>query len=190
MFLWKVIQHVDQSHSVPSDGPAPKVRRLSSPWIGPTLLPGFVPAVIEQASISIARMQVHQRKLLRDIVEICILMQSLRILRVERLGHVQAVKPHLRGIDLLVPEAAVGSTWLGLQLCAQKRGRLEVLFFFRDLIEQQQNSAVEYVVEVVVVKPVRLNRAIIAYKLVDSALDVLELIPVTCFASNAIHTLR
>src|SRR3989442_12072152 len=113
MFLWKVIQHVDQSHSVPSDGPAPKVRRLSSPRIGPTLLPGFVPAVIEQARISIARMQVHQRKLLRDVVEICILMLSLRILRVERLGHLQSVNTHLLKIDLLVAEAAVGSTLLG-----------------------------------------------------------------------------
>src|SRR5437773_4730119 len=135
-------------------------------------------------------MQVHQRKLLRDVVEICILMQSLRILRVERLGHVQAVKPHLIGIDLLVPEPAVGSTWLGLQLSAQKRGRLEVLFFFRDLIEQQQNSAVEYVVEVVVVKPVRLNRAIIAYKLIDAALDVLEVIPVTRVTPNALHAFQ
>src|SRR5438046_10303688 len=81
MFLGKEIQHVDQSHSVPADCPAPKVRRLSSSRIGPTLLSGFVPAVIEQARISIARMQVHQRKLFRDVVEICILMQSLRILR-------------------------------------------------------------------------------------------------------------
>src|SRR5437660_3842099 len=138
MLLWKVIQYIDQSHSVPSDCPAPKVRRLSSPRIGPTLLSGFVPAVIEQARISIARMQVHQRKLFRDVVEICILMQSLRILRVERLGHVQAIKPHLIGIDLLVPEATVGGTRLRLQLGAPELRRTEVLFLGCDTIEQQQ----------------------------------------------------
>src|ERR1051326_4901562 len=118
--------------------------------VRPALLPRLVPAVREQPRLRVARVLFYQDELPRDVVEVRVFVERRGVLRVERLGHVEAVEPHLRWINLLVPEASLVRARLRPQLFAQKRGGTPVLLLTRDVVESEQKSARHDVVEAVV----------------------------------------
>jgi hypothetical protein len=60
------------------------------------------------------------------------------VLGVERFAHVETVEPHLRRIDLLVPEAAFGSARVRLQLFAQLRAAALRYFSCRVFVKNEQ----------------------------------------------------
>ena len=96
-------------------------------------------------------MTFHQDELLRDVVEVGVFVKGCGILGTKRFGHEKAVEPHLRRVDLLVPEAAIGSARVSFQLFAQERGGFAVFFVAGVFIKEQKHSTGENIVEVVVV---------------------------------------
>ena len=107
MIFGEIIQDIYQGHRVPTHRSAPEIQRLSRMRIRPTLLPGFIPAVIKQTGFRISDMTLHQNKLSGNIIEVRVFMETLRIFGIERLGHVQAIQPHLIRINFLVPETTI-----------------------------------------------------------------------------------
>ncbi len=96
--------------------------------IGPTLLSRFIPTVIEQSGFVVARMALHQDELLCDVVECGRFVKGDGILGVERFTHVKTVEPHLRRVDLFVPEAAFRSARVRFQLFDAGARRLFCIF--------------------------------------------------------------
>ena len=60
------------------------------------------------------------------------------VLCVEGLGHVEAVEPHLAGIDFLVPESTLGRARLLFQLLVQAVHGAAVFRFAGDVVEREQ----------------------------------------------------
>src|SRR5947209_1450527 len=146
--------------------------------ISPTLLSRFVPAVIEQSCLRVSCMTFHQYELVRNVVEVRVFMKRRGVLCIERLSHVEAVEPHLRRINLLMPEAAFRSARVSLQLLAQSISSFLVLLLFSHLVKQKQDSTVKYIVQVVVIEFVGANRSIVIYKMVNGLLYELEIVAV------------
>jgi len=101
-------------------------------------------------------------------------MRERGVFRVERLGHVEAVEPHLVGITLLVPEAARGVSRLVSELIVKKGGGGEIALVLRDAIKKEKLAAEENVVELMLFRLERWNRAIGRDEGIDRVLDVAE----------------
>ena len=98
-----------------------------------------------QARLRIIRMLRHRQEMPDDI-RIDRRLQILRkisgsIFRIERLGHVQSVQPHLLGIDLLVPETAFRRPRLVDQLVEQHVHRLAVFLLSGQIVKPQQGTS-------------------------------------------------
>src|SRR2546423_14497532 len=104
MFLGEVVKRIAQRHSVPADSAGPEIRRQACLRVGPTLLLRFIPAVIQQTGSGVARVRLHPGELLRDVVESSVVMKDSCVLCIERLAHIEAVEPHLKWINFLMPE--------------------------------------------------------------------------------------
>ena len=115
----------------------------------------------------------HPDELVGNVIPV-VLAKDLGKLCIKRLGHVQAVEPHLRGVNFLVPEAALGSARLSLQLLAQGGGGLPVFLLPRHLIESEQVSSGQEVVEVVFVRLVSAYRPVVTDEAIRHALNVFE----------------
>src|SRR6266498_3931350 len=109
MRLGKVIQSVYQRHGVPTHRSSPKVGRVPRIRIGPALLSRFIPTVIEQTRLRIARVTLDQNELFGDVVKIAVFMKHRGVLGIEGLSHIETVQPHLRRIYFLMPETAFRS---------------------------------------------------------------------------------
>jgi hypothetical protein len=96
-------------------------------------------------------MTLHQDELLRNVVERGVFVKGCGVLGVKRFTHEQTIEPHLRWVDLLVPEAAFGSARMSFQLFAQERSSLAIFLVAGAFIKEQEHSAGKNVVEVVVV---------------------------------------
>jgi hypothetical protein len=121
-------------------------------------------------------MTLHQDELLSNIAEGCVVVKRRGIFGIEGLTHVEPVEPHLRGIDLLVPEASVRRPWLLFQLLTQQSGRLLVLFLFGVLVKSKESSAGENIIEVVILQLVGANSTVGIYKVVHALLHKLEIL--------------
>ena len=116
------LQDVCERHREPPERAAPRVRRTPGRRIGPALALALVPGVAQQTGALVARPLGDEGDLPRDVVESRGLGERDRELGVERAGHVDAVEPHLVGVDALVPEAAARRARLSAQLLAQDLG--------------------------------------------------------------------
>src|SRR6185503_2295005 len=132
--------------------------------------------VIEQPGLIVARMKLHQDELLRDVVKRSGLVESGGPLRVERFAHEETVEPHLRRIDLLVPEASSRRARVSLQLLAQERRGFAVLLLLRFLVKQQQNAAGKNMIDVVLVDRVCANGTVVGDEVVHAVLNKLEIL--------------
>ncbi len=126
MLLGQIVEHVDQRHRVPTNRAPPEFGRGAGGRVGPALLLGGVPAVIQKASLGVARVLLDQRDLFDDLVVGRRIVEGAAELGQERRGHVRAVEPHLIRINLLVPEAAVHGARLRFELALQEPQRLGV----------------------------------------------------------------
>src|SRR5436853_6607993 len=118
MIFRKIVERVHERHRVPAHCTPPEIRRVSSLRVCPTLLLGFVPAVIEKPSLRITRVCLHQNELLGYVFKVSVFVKGRGVLSVKWFAHVETIQPHLRRIDFLVPETAFGSSRLRLQLLA------------------------------------------------------------------------
>ena len=144
--------------------------------VGPALLPAFVPAVVEQAGFGVAGVLLHPHELVGDVVEGLGLLEQAAVLGVKRLGHVQSVEPHLIGVALFVPKAALFRAGLLGKLLPEQVGGLAVLLAVGEglLGEQQQGPARCDVVDVELVQLVRADAAVGLHVAVHRALDEVE----------------
>src|SRR5581483_8023148 len=126
----------DQRHRVPADRARPKLWRQTGLRIRPSLLFRFIPTVIEQTGFRVARMRFPPDELPSDIVERTIFVKGRGVLGIKRLTHVQAVQPHLIGIDFLMPETALVCAGVSSQVLSQLIGSFFVFFFFSDSEER------------------------------------------------------
>src|SRR5918995_3196675 len=102
-----VIQNIYQGHGVPAHGSAPEFRRLSRKRISPMLLFTFIPSMVKQASFRISCMVLHPYKLIEDVVKVLHRAKYLRILGIKKVTHIKSVEPHLIGVPMFVPKAAL-----------------------------------------------------------------------------------
>ena len=98
------------------------------------------------------------------------------VLGVKRFAHVEAVEPHLRRVDLLVPEAAFGSARMCLQLFAEEGGGFPVFFLAGGFVKEEEIAAGKNVIDVVLVERVGANGAVVGDEVVDAALDEVEVL--------------
>ena len=73
-----------------------------------------------------------------------------------------------------MPEAAFMRARMASQLFAQQVRCLLVFFFLSDSVERQQKFAFVDIVDIVIVKPVSLERAIVVHEAIDAVLDKRE----------------
>src|SRR5688500_3676968 len=104
------------------------MRRESRFLVCPFLFPAFVPAMVQETCFGITRVLFHPYKLVANVTEVAFFMKYPGILSIERLTHIQAVKPHLVRIDLLVPEPTFISPGMAFQLASQQVYRFLVFF--------------------------------------------------------------
>ncbi len=76
--------------------------------------------MVVETGFRIVGVFVHQQDLFRHVVEDLALGKDLAVLRVERRAHEQPVEPHLVGIALLVPEAALAGPRLLRELTPEE----------------------------------------------------------------------
>ena len=98
-----------------------------------------------QAGRGIESMLRHRPELEGDVFEArrfqAVRDETQGILRIERLGHVESVQPHLLRIDLLVPETAFRGAGLALDLMVKRIHRHTVLLFPGQFIEAEKGPA-------------------------------------------------
>ncbi len=105
--------------------------------------------MIEEAGFIIADMLFYPDELVRYVVPI-ILAKHLGVFGVERLGHIQAVEPHLIRINFLMPKSAFASPWMVLKLRAEQVGGLFVFCLARDAIKHQYSGTHADLIKIVV----------------------------------------
>ena len=98
------------------------------------------------------------------------------IFHVEGLGHIGAVQPDLPRVDVLVPEVALLGAGLGQQLAADGVDGLAVFFVPEDVVEGEQVLALIHVVEVVFLRVVGLDGAVLLHEEVDEVLGKLQIL--------------
>ena len=132
-------QNIRMRHHKPAHRASPDVRGKSRLRIGPLLRFRTVPRVRVQAAFQpcLFKDQLH---LLRRQIRPLHFAERHGEFRQERAGHVNAVQPHLLGIELLVPEAALRRRRLTLYLLDESAARLFVFRLARRL-EQPQRRA-------------------------------------------------
>nr|GFD09747.1 hypothetical protein [Tanacetum cinerariifolium] len=146
----EVVEHIYQGHAVPADGAAPEVGRLAGLGVGPGLHVLLVPAVVEQAGFGVAQVLFEQEQLLGRLIKPGRLFEIRRVLGHEWARHVGAVEPHLAGVFLLVPVAAVAGFGLLLKLRVQLLQGYFILLLLGIGVELKQELARVDVVEAVV----------------------------------------
>jgi hypothetical protein len=105
VFFREIVQNIDKRHGIPAHRKPPCMGACASFLVGPALLLGLGPAVMEHTGFSVASAPFHPGKLIGNIVPV-VFIPDKGILGIERLSHIQAIEPHLPRIDLFMPESA------------------------------------------------------------------------------------
>src|SRR5690349_11581934 len=113
-----------------------------------------VPRVIIETGLWVAQVSRNEEELAHHIVHRCGISMARRVFRIERLGHVQSIEPHLLWIDLLVPETTLGSSWLRGELLAQRVRCAHVARVVRAIEEREEYATFVDLVEIVLVRRV------------------------------------
>jgi hypothetical protein len=135
-------------------------------------------------------MPLGQHELFGDVVERCVFMKDGGVFGVKRLGHVQAIEPHLRRIDLLVPKAAFRGARVRPELRAQQTGRLPVFVLFRILIKKQEHSAQLDIIQIVLIDAISPDRAVIGNVTIHGGANVIEVLLISRLLPDALHALQ
>ena len=94
---------------------------------------------------------------------------------IEGLGHVDAVQPHLVGVDGLVPEIPLMGAGLPAQLCPEEIRRPAVFFIPGALIQGKKHPALVDVVQVIGFRLEGADGTVLAHKVIHAFLDELEI---------------
>src|ERR1035437_9799313 len=125
-----------------------------------------------------------------DVRECFRMMEGRGILGVERLRHVETIEPHLVGIALFVPESAGGGSRHMHQIVIEQGGSLGVAWIGSGGVQEQKLAAQQ---DVVLLEFFRLpggDGAICADKLIDRALDVVEVARIGSIKPEGIHAIE
>src|SRR6185369_7119048 len=125
-------------------------------------------------------MAFHEDELLRDVVEGGIFVKGFGVLGVERFTHKEAVKPHLRGINLFVPETAFRSARMRLQLLAEESSSLSIFLLAGSVVKKEQIAAWKKVVDVVIGWRISSDRAVVRNEMVHAFFNEREVLLVAC----------
>src|SRR5688572_12050610 len=174
MVIWKMLERVHQAHRIPAHRTPPNVRRLTGFLVRPTLLFRFIPAVIKQPGLFIASVLFHPNKLVRNVVPI-VFAENLRVLRIERLAHIEPVEPHLPRVYLLVPKAAFLGSRVRPELRAEKLNDLSILLVSRYAIHRHHRRAGRDVIDVVFLKMIVLMVSLFVDPMIHALLNVTKI---------------
>ena len=122
-----------------------------------------------------------------DVGEVFRVMGDGSVLGAERLGHVEAVKPHLIGIALLVPVTAGDVAWLLSKLIVKKFSGGEIALVARDAIQQEKLAAEKNVIELMFFRFQSGDGAIGGDERVDRLLDVIEVAGIGGVEVDGVH---
>ena len=123
--------------------------------------------MVVEAVAQITHEPVYIQELAVTVVAVFSVIVCEFILHIERLGHVQTVKPHLIGVDLFVPEIAGGSPGLAFQLAVYGIDGFAVLFFPGKLIEVEKSLSGIDIVQIVLQRVIGGDGTIFLHEIVD-----------------------
>ena len=133
---------------------APRMR------IGPTLTTAHVARMLIEIGRRVVGMMGSHQELIDDIGIIIHAAVAVGILGIEGGTHVDTVKPHLMGIDFLVPEASIVITGMIVELASHQVKRLAVLLLFGAIIDAEDKLTGVDAVQTEVLTLVLHNRTI------------------------------
>ena len=145
-----------------------------------------VPGVVIETGLRIAQVPRNKQELTSNIVHRRRISMTQRVLRIERLGHVQAVEPHLLRIDLLVPESALRRSRLRSKLLAECVRRLRVSNVVSGLEQKKQHSSFVDLIEIELGWAIALDRAIGMHERIDALLQVARILAIVRRVANAL----
>ncbi len=184
----QILNRVHQGHHVPAHSAAPEDGGIAGGFVGPNQLLRFIPAVIQQAGLGIAQMRFADDKLFYDVVERLGLGERGGVFGVERLGHVEAVEPHLLRIFSFVPESAGGRARVIDQLLAQERRGLVILRVLRHAVKKQQLAAEQNIVERIFVRFVSRDGTVRSDELIHGLLHVIVVVAIGRVVPDGVHS--
>ena len=128
-------QGVQKRHGKPSERPQPEILRKPGLLVSPEHLPLRIIRMIIKSCYRILLVFLDIKKLRENILVIFPVMKAVFVFQVIRLRHIQAVKPYLMWINLLVPEVSLLCTrhlkYLLIDIC-----RCLCIFFLSGQIVQ------------------------------------------------------
>ena len=158
-------QNVRVRHHKPAQRAPPDVRGKPRLRVGPLLRPRAVPRMGVQAAFK-ARLVKDQRHLLRRQIRPLHLAEGHGKFRQERAGHVNAVQPHLLGVELFVPEAALRRRRLTLDLLDEAAAGLFIFRLARRLEQPQRRAPHADHIQIVFVRLIGQNLAVRGHVLI------------------------
>ena len=126
-------------------------------------------------------MFLYQDDLVSHIVKSFRFVERLGELSVERRRHIDAIKPHLVGINLFVPEATCARTRVRMQLFSQQVGCLLVTLVASLVVQREQRFPLVDLIKVVFFKAICPDIAIRTNEFINIAFDVIVVLLLTCF---------
>lgn len=85
---------------------------------------------------------------------------------IEHLRHIDAVKPYLMRVYLLVPEAAGNGAGLFFELLTEQKDRVLVLFLACRTVKIEEHAPLVYIVKVEIVYRISAYRTVVAYVII------------------------
>src|SRR5688500_20381073 len=87
-----------------------------------------------------------------------------------------------------MPEATFRRAWVRFQLLPKKRGGFAILLLLRFLVEHEQISSGEHVIDVVLIDRVSANGTVVVDEVVHAILDKLEILLIAGVDPNALDS--
>ena len=158
---------VDERHGKPALGAQPEVSRKAGDRVAPELFAARVVSVIVQTVEGVAHQVMHDLEHMEAVRAGTTVVEAQLVLHVERLRHVHAVEPDLVGVDGLVPKHALFGTRLGFELTIDGIHGGAILGLAHQVIELVEGLARIDVIEVVLLRVVMLDGAVVLDKEID-----------------------
>ena len=134
----------------------------------------FVPSVVEQAGFMVSSVFFDQDDLVCDVVKVFRSAESFCEFGIKGCRHVNAIQPHLVGVDSFMPKPTFARARMRPQLLSEQLSGLSIALVARLIVQEKEQLARVDLIEVILLETVGPNIARRANKVIDVAFDVVK----------------
>ena len=184
------IQRIYKCHCIPAHSTSPAMLRLSGDRICPTFLATDVTGMTVKTVLGVISMAGYCNKLIDNILIILYTVVTKSIFGIERCSHINAIQPHLIGINFLMPETSILIAWMGIELATQQVYSFLIFLIFRLFINTKQEFTRVQTVNVIFMQFISLDASIIVYHCVCVSQRIVEYLFISISIIHIQHSLQ